>query len=150
DLDEAARQGGDAFVWILRSCVPAQLLWPLLVGIVIAQLLCGLATVTSASRLLYAFARDGGVPFARVLRQIHATYRTPVPAIWLVALASVAFTVWTPVYSTITAVCALLLYISYVLPTALGFVAWGRSWKSMGPWQLGRWYRPLALLAVAG
>jgi amino acid transporter len=47
-------------------------------------------------------------------------------------------------------VCTLLLYISYVLPTALGFLANGRSWTTMGPWQLGIWYRPLAVVAVLG
>ena len=31
--------------------------------IFIAQFLCGLATVTSASRMIFAFSRDGGLPF---------------------------------------------------------------------------------------
>jgi amino acid transporter len=150
DLEEAAHQGQDAFVWILRERLPELLCGPLLVGIVVAQYLCGLATVTSASRMLFAFARDGGVPYSEALRHINPTFRTPVLAIWVVALASVAFTIWTPAYETITAVCALLLYISYVLPTALGFFAWGRRWKSMGPWHLGMLYRPLALLAILG
>ena len=43
-----------------------------------------------------------------------------------------------------------MLYICYVLPTALGFFALGRSWRTMGPWHLGVWYRPLAVLAVLG
>jgi amino acid transporter len=150
NLEAAAMQGGDAFVRILRASLPELLTWPLLVGIVVAQLLCGLATVTSASRMLFAFARDGGVPFSSTLRQVNPTFRTPVLAIWTVAFASVAFTVWTPVYSTITAACVLFLYISYVLPTALGLLAWGRSWTTMGPWHLGIWYRPLALVAVLG
>jgi amino acid transporter len=42
------------------------------------------------------------------------------------------------------------LYISYVLPTAAGFFAYGRSWRQMGPWHLGPWYRPLAIVAVVG
>lgn len=150
DLEAAARQGGDAFVWILRQRLPEALVWPLLLALVLAQLLCGLATVTSASRMLFAFARDGGVPFAEGLRQVNPTFRTPVAAIWAVALASVAFTVWTPVYATITAVCALLLYISYAVPAALGFFALGRSWRTMGPWRLGVWYRPLTVVTVLG
>src|SRR5262249_60086496 len=46
--------------------------------------------------------------------------------------------------------CAVLLYVSYVLPTFLGLLAYGHRWTRMGPWQLGRWYRPLAVVAVAG
>src|SRR5262249_8000105 len=150
DLGEAADQREDAFVWVLRGVLPPGLTWPLLYGIVVAQYLCGLATVTSASRMLYAFARDGGVPFADTFRRVNPTFRTPVAAVWAVALAAVGFTVYPPAYPTITAVCALLLYVSYVLPIALGFLAYGRRWTRMGPWRLGAFYRPLALLAVLG
>jgi hypothetical protein len=66
-----------------------------------------------------------------------------------VSLVSIAFTVYTPVYSTITAVCVIYLYVSYVIPTALGLWAHGRTWKKMGPWQLGAWYKPLAAVSVA-
>jgi amino acid transporter len=98
--------------------------------------------------MAFAFARDGGLPFSAWVRHVSPTHRTPVYAIWLVAMAAVLFTIYTPVYVTITVVCTIFLYISYVLPIALGFVAYGRSWARLGPWQLGRWYRPFALLAV--
>jgi amino acid transporter len=118
------------------------------VGIALAQYLCGLATVTSASRMAYAFARDGGLPFSSAIRRVSPEHRTPVLAIWTTALGSIAFTVYTPVYSTIAAVCTIFLYLSYVIPTALGFFAHGRTWTTMGPWTLGRWYRPAALVSV--
>jgi amino acid transporter len=53
-------------------------------------------------------------------------------------------------YTTIAAVCVIFLYISYVLPVAAGFFAHGRTWTRMGPWHLGRWYRPLAVIAAIG
>src|SRR5580658_8442597 len=53
-------------------------------------------------------------------------------------------------YSTIAAVCVIFLYVSYVLPTAIGLAAYGRWWKDMGPWHLGRWFRPLAVVSVVG
>jgi amino acid transporter len=150
DLRAAAGQGGGAFVWIIEQALPAWLALPLFVAVLAAQYLCGLATVTSASRVLFSFSRDGGTPFSATFRRVHPTFRTPVAAVWAVALASVAFTVYTPVYSTITAVCVLFLYLSYVLPTALGALAYGRTWTRMGPWDLGGWYRPLAAVCVAG
>src|SRR5262249_7032476 len=51
---------------------------------------------------------------------------------------------------TISVVCAMFLYLSYSVPTALGLFAYGRSWTRMGPWDLGGMYRPLALLTVLG
>jgi amino acid transporter len=122
----------------------------LCVGIVVAQYLCGLATVTSASRMAYAFARDGGLPFSSAVRWVCPRRRSPAVAIWVVAAVSVLFTLHTPVYSTITAVCTIFLYVSYVLPAALGAWAYGRTWTAMGPWDLGRYYRPLAIISVAG
>jgi amino acid transporter len=71
-------------------------------------------------------------------------------AIWLVAAAAVLFTAYADAYSTIAAAAAVLLYISYVLPTAIGAVAYGRWWRQMGPWHLGRWFQPLAVVSVLG
>ena len=39
----------------------------------VAQLLCGLATVTSASRMIFAFSRDGGLPGSKALAKVSPT-----------------------------------------------------------------------------
>jgi amino acid transporter len=89
------------------------------------------------------------------MRRVDPRLGSPGPAIWAVAAGAIAFTgllsaVSASAYSTITTACTLFLYVSYVVPTALGFCAYGRSWTTMGPWNLGRYYRPLAVLCVAG
>src|SRR5262249_26988894 len=123
----------------------------LAVAIVVAQFFCGLATVTSASRIAYAFARDGGLPLSEWVRQVSPRYRTPAVAIWMVSLLSVGFVVYTPLYSTITAACTIFLYISYVIPTTLGLFAYGRSWTRMGPWRLSALgFRVLSVLSMLG
>jgi amino acid transporter len=147
DMNAAAQQGGTVFFWIMREVLSSRLAGAFFVGISIAQYLCGLATLTSASRMTYAFARDGGLPFSHGFRSVSPTHKTPAVAIWAVSIVAILFMVFIP-YTTIAAVCAVFLYISYVLPTAIGFFAHGRSWKTMGPWQIGRWYRPLAALSV--
>jgi amino acid transporter len=100
--------------------------------------------------MAFAFARDGGLPFSKAVRHVSPMFRTPPVAIWLVATAAVLFTVYAAAYATIAASAAVLLYISYVLPTAIGVIAYGRWWKEMGPWHLGRWFRPLAVVSVLG
>ena len=125
-----------------------QLAW--LLGSSLHSISVDLAAVTSASRMAFAFARDGGLPWSCHVRWVCPRRRSPAVAIWAVAMASVLFTLYTPVYATITAVCTIFLYISYVLPTALGAWTYGRTWTVMGPWKLGLWYRPLAVLSVVG
>ena len=149
-LPAAAAQGEGAFLSIMNNVLPRHLVIVLMTAIVLAQYLCGLATVTSASRMAFAFARDGGLPFARAVCWVCPRSHSPAIAIWTVAATSILFTIHTPVYATITAVCTIFLYISYVLPTVLGIWAYRRTWTEMGPWDLGAWYRPLAMLSVMG
>jgi amino acid transporter len=148
DPSAAAARGDQAFVGTMADCLPRWLYLVLCGAISIAQYLCGLATVTSASRMAFAFARDGGLPCSHWLRHVSPQYRTPHNAVWAVSVAAVLFTVYAEAYDTIAAASVVLLYVSYVLPTALGFLAYGRTWITMGPWHLGRWFRPLAVLSV--
>jgi amino acid transporter len=148
NMDEAASKGDQVFFWILQEVVPQPLRTVLSVGMIAAMYLCGLAMVTSTSRLAYGLARDGGLPFSTVLRRI-GSHHTPSAAIWAVAGVAALFAVAVP-YEASAAVCAIFLYLAYVLPTALGFWTHGRRWTRMGPWHLGRWYRPLAVVCVLG
>ena len=77
------------FYWTIDEVLPNWLAVALYMGIGMAQYLCGLATVTSASRVMYAFARDGGLPGSTKLRQVSDRYKTPVFAIWSVAILTV-------------------------------------------------------------
>ncbi len=148
DLGVAASKGAGSFGYILEQTVPQTPRLALLVLIAACQYLCGLATVTSTSRMTFAFARDGGLPCSKNLRSISPKYRTPVLAIWVVAILSVALTIYSPVYTTLAAVCAILLYVSYMLPIAAGFFAYQRSWTRMGVFNLGGWFRPIAIVCV--
>ena len=150
DLDKAAGQGSGAFFSIMDGVLPAPLKILLYLGIAVSQYLCGLACVTSASRMIFAFARDGGLPGSGALRAINPRFRTPVTAIWTASILSVLFTIYAPVYSTIAAVCTIFLYISYLLPVAAGLLAHRRSWVAMGPFDLGMGYRVAAVVCIIG
>jgi amino acid transporter len=148
DVAAGAAQGDRVVFWTMERVLPAWLVVACYVGIAVAQYLCGLATVTSASRMVYAFARDGGLPWSAGLARVSAAHRTPAAAIWAVGALAVLLTLHTPVYATLTAVSVVFLYVSYGLPVALGLAAHGRRWTRMGPWTLGRWYRPVSVTAV--
>ncbi len=150
DLREGIGQGENVFFFTMGKVLPQALCALLYLGCGVAQYLCGLATVTSSSRMVYAFARDGGLPLSSHLRQVSARYLTPVKAIWAVAILSVGFASFSKVYSTIAVVCTIFLYISYVLPITLGLFAYKRSWTKMGPWDLGGFFRVAATMAVMG
>jgi amino acid transporter len=149
DMDQAAKEGNNVFYFIMNSVLPKPLAVTLYINIGLAQYFCGLAGVTSASRMIYAFARDGGLPGSVWLRQVSPALRTPAAAVWTCALLTLSFMFWVP-YSAIAACGTVFIYISYVLPIFAGYLAYGRTWTKMGPWHMGRAYRPLAIISVVG
>jgi len=147
DMDAAAKQGWNVFFWALGQRVPLALRELLYALIFLSQVLCGLATVTSTSRMIYAFARDGGLPASRFLARVSPAYRTPNAAIWTGATLALLFVFgakWleaggTPVYTVVVSCTVIFLFFSFAIPIALGLVAYGGPrWPKMGPWNMGR------------
>lgn len=150
-LDAGAKQGYNVFLWLMNGSAMPDLLRKLLfIGIVLANYLCGLAALTSTSRMVYAFARDGGLPLSGWLKEVHATYRTPIPAILAAAVLIFAATLYAPAFTVLAAGSAVLLYISYIMPIAAGLLAEGRTWKHFGPFRLGTASKPVAALGIIG
>ena len=145
----AAKDGGNVFFNLMASLpISATFRDTLYVGIALANWLCSLACVTSTSRMIFAFSRDGGMP--RIFRHVSPKWRTPTGAIWLTVVLSVLVTLYSSAYLALSAGCAVFLYISYVMPVAAGFFAIGKSWNEFGPFKLGKLFKPLAVISVTG
>ena len=151
DTAAGAKEGFNSFFALFNNLpAPTFLKIILALGIVIANYICALAGMTSTSRMIYAFARDGGLPASKALAAIHPKHRTPVNAIWLTAVLSAAACYYSPFMFALAAGCALFLYISYAMPVAAGLFAEGNSWKEFGPFRLGAWSKPFALITIIG
>ena len=146
-----AKDGANAWFNLFNNLpAPTPLKDVLAICIVVANFICALAGLTSTSRMIFAFARDGGLPGSSLWRVVSPTWRTPVAAIWLGAVLSVAATLYSPAFAALAAGCALFLYVSYVMPIAAGMLAEGKTWTEFGPFRLGVWSKPLALISIAG
>ena len=114
-----------------------------------AMWFCGLSAVTWSSRIIYAFARDGGLPGSKFWRQVHAGHQTPAPAIWLCVVLGFLAAVYSGAYAVITSISTIGLYLSYIIPVWLHWRARGTAQELVpGPWRLGRWSRIVNLLAM--
>ncbi|MEU2064324.1 amino acid permease [Streptomyces sp. NPDC013455] len=122
----------------------------MLLVVIGAQLFCGMASVTANSRMIYAFSRDGALPFSRVWRTVGPRSRTPVAAVWLAVLAALAlglpYLVNSTAYAAVTSIAVIGLYIAYVIPTLLR-VRKGAAFER-GPWHLGRWSGVIGVVSV--
>ena len=151
DFAAAAKEGANVWFNLFNGLpCPDWLKNVLRVGISVSNYLCGLACVTSTSRMIFAFARDGGLPASGFLKHVSPTWRTPVPAVWTAAVLAVCATLYSPAYGALSAGCALFLYISYVMPIAAGLFAEGRSWTDFGPFTLKGMFKPFAVLSIIG
>ncbi len=151
DTAKAALNGSSVFFNLFAALpVPTPLKDLLYICIVLSNYLCALAGVTSLSRMIFAFSRDGGLPGHKIWRRVHQVYRTPVAAIWLGALLAFLSTLYSPAFGALAAGCAMFLYVSYTMPILAGIFSEGKSWTEFGPFRLGVLSKPIAILAVLG
>jgi amino acid transporter len=122
----------------------------LLLVVIVAQLFCGMSSVTANSRMIYAFSRDGALPFSAFWHRVNPRTRTPTNAIWLAAagalILGLPYLGNSTAYAAVTSIAVIGLYVAYVLPTFLR-LRLGSSFQR-GPWHLGRWSRPIGIIAV--
>src|SRR5215469_13050986 len=122
----------------------------LLVVVIVAQLFCGMSSVTTNSRMIYAFSRDGALPGSAFWHKVNPRTRTPTNGVWLAAVGAFILALpylWNSVaYYAVTSIAVIGLYVAYVLPTFLR-LRLGAAFKR-GPWHLGRWSRPIGIIAV--
>jgi amino acid transporter len=144
--------------------MPSWLKTLIYLGIFITQLLCGLATVTSASRMLFAFSRDNGMPVgSATLASVSPKYRTPVAAIWTASILEVLYVLavsFIPVaggadfslYFMVVNSTLIFLFLSFSIPLTLGMFAYGTAkWPTPGPWAMsGGLYKLVSFLSIIG
>jgi amino acid transporter len=150
DVQGTLDAGANAVVYIWTSALGQKWAELLLLVAVIAQLFCGTASVTSASRVLFAFSRDRAVPGHRLWRAVAAN-RVPTNAVSAIAVLAWALMLPTLVNGAVgylvgTSVAVIGLYISFALPIILRIRAGDRF--EAGAWSLGRHYRWISPLAV--
>ncbi|MGW3984967.1 amino acid permease [Streptomyces mirabilis] len=123
----------------------------LLLIVIVAQLFCGNAETAAASRMVFAFSRDEGIPFASTWRKVSTRTKTPVRAVWLSAGAALVLalpSLYSPTaYAAVTAINVIGITPAYAIPVYLRLRA-GDKFQP-GPWNLGRWSKPVGWTAVA-
>jgi amino acid transporter len=133
--------------------------------VTLAMWFCGLSCVTSTSRMIFAFARDNGMPLSPILAKVSRRYRTPAAAVWLAAALSLLLPClifllvalfparldFSKLYPAVTGISTIGLYLSYGIPLLLKVRATRRGvWtpRANGPWNLGRWSVPVNVIAL--
>ena len=158
-----AANADNGFIYVISQALGGTFGTAVLWLVTFAMWFCGLSSVTSFSRMMYAFSRDGGMPLSRQWSQISHKYRTPAKAIWLVVAMSFALALVDYIikqvnpntsYTTIaflTAVSVVGLYVAYGIPVLLKLRAQAQGRfqnRHLGPWRLGGWSKPINVISL--
>jgi amino acid transporter len=152
--EKAVTEGGGTVFAVFESAMGTGWVKFVLIIAVIGQLFCGMSCMTSASRMMYAFSRDGAVPGWRIWSRVNDN-RIPFNAVMVVAVAALVLTLpalkgnkdgVTVAFTAVVSIGVIGLYIAYVIPIWLRWKA-GASFE-VGPWNLGEKYKWMNLVAV--
>ncbi|KAL1760636.1 amino acid/polyamine transporter I [Schizophyllum commune] len=163
DYDAVANTStGQPVAQILLDAVGTDGAIVLMVIIIGCMYFCGTFSITSNSRMMYAFSRDGGIPggkwFAHVDKKwrhffafnSHEQRRSDLVSVWLACTLS--FILGLPslgsdvAFSAATSIATIGLYISYAIPVALRVM--NHKHFVRGPFHLGAFSFPVAIIAV--
>ncbi|KAF7333514.1 APC amino acid permease [Mycena venus] len=151
DLDHTlASETGQPVTQIFLDTVGENGAIVLMVIVIGAMFFCGTFSITSNSRMMFAFARDGGIPGHKFFNYVNTKWKSPIRTVWLACFLS--FCLGLPslgssvAFSAATSIATIGLYISYAIPIALRVVY--RDKFVRGPFHLGAFSYPVALSAV--
>ena len=117
----------------------------LILVVIVAQFFCGMSSITANSRMVYAFSRDGAVPFSDFWHHVSKGAHVPVRTAWFGAIG--AFILALPylyniaAYAAVTSIAVIGLYISYLTPVFLRRINPGAF--HAGPWVLSKTWGPI-------
>lgn len=109
------------------------------------------ANLTSASRMVYSFSRDGALPFSSYFYSMDEKFECPLRAIWLCVI--IAFLIGLPglgnqaVLGALFSLTATGLYSSYMIPILLRITV-SRNTFQPAEFNLGRWSTPIGVFSV--
>ena len=150
----AINTGGGGAVPIIETALSTGLAKLVLDISTIGQLFCGMGCVAAASRMVFAFSRDGAVPGHTLWRRLNK-HQTPTWSVLFVTGAALVLTLpaikgdkaGTPVaFIAVTQLTTIGLYVAYTIPV---FLRWRMGDRfEPGSWTLGRKYRWINLIAI--
>lgn len=112
----------------------------------------GSSCMLAASRVTYAYARDGMFPLSRWWKKVHPLTSTPVNAVWVNMVAGqllllLMFAGDTAI-GAVFSVNAISSFVAFTAPTLLK-ITYGRNTFVPGPWNLGPLSTPIGWVSVA-
>ncbi|OAD68859.1 hypothetical protein PHYBLDRAFT_149865 [Phycomyces blakesleeanus NRRL 1555(-)] len=112
-----------------------------LIFVMLSIFFCGSALTLGSSRMVYAFARDGAMPFSKQLHTLNPKTKSPVIAVWfnivVAGIVGLLYIINDTAFEAIVSLNTIGAQMSYLIPIVLRITV-SRTKFTPGPWHLGR------------
>ena len=122
----------------------------LLVAITFAFFACGMVTMATGARLVYAMSRNSRFPAHRLMRRVSPRTQTPIPATILMLAGGLVLMLALPGDALIQLITAstILPILLYTVTVILYLAVRGKLGRQEGAFDLGRFELPIAIAAL--
>ncbi|KAI0019842.1 putative amino acid permease [Xylariomycetidae sp. FL0641] len=123
-------------------------------ALIISTFFSTLGALASASRLIWAFARDDGLPFPQYFSHVDRRFGIPIRAlVWSAVIIMILGLInlgSTTAFNALVSLALLGQYTTYALPTIFILARRIRPGKNIpfGPWELGKWGIPVNIFTI--
>eukprot|EP00271_Cylindrocystis_brebissonii_P011515 TRINITY_DN29357_c0_g1_i1.p1 TRINITY_DN29357_c0_g1~~TRINITY_DN29357_c0_g1_i1.p1 ORF type:complete len:549 (-),score=86.21 TRINITY_DN29357_c0_g1_i1:1360-3006(-) len=123
----------------------------LLILMVVPLYAAGLSVALGASRAMFAFARDGAMPFSSFLKHVTSDSKVPLNAQWTIAILAILLGLpvfgSTVVFNAVVSITVVAWVGTYGVPIFFRLFTREEDFPH-GPFYLGRWSKPIGFLAL--
>ncbi|KAF2400509.1 amino acid transporter [Trichodelitschia bisporula] len=143
---------GQPFAAYLMQCLPQKIVMAVLSLTIIAGFFMGQGCMIAASRVTFAYARDGCFPLSRYWSHVNTRTRTPVNAVWFNVVIGILMLLLifggSVSIGALFSVGAIAAEVAFITPVFIRVFFVGNRFRP-GPWNLGRFSIPIGCVGIA-
>ncbi|KIV84901.1 hypothetical protein PV11_00650 [Exophiala sideris] len=152
DIDEVLGSDlGQPWASYLLQVLPQKTAMAMLALTIIAGFSMGQGCMIAASRVTFAYARDGCFPGSRWWSQVNPRTHTPVNAVWFNCTIGICLTLLlfggTETIGAIFSVAAVGAFVAFTIPITIRTFFVGNRFRR-GPWHLGKFSYPIGVAST--
>lgn len=143
---------GQPWAAYLLQVMPQNTALAILALTIICAFSMGQGCMVAASRVTFAYARDGCFPCSWWISRVNRHTQTPVNAVWFNTVIGILMTLLifggTVAIGAIFSIAAVAAFVAFTIPIFIRVFFVGNRFRP-GPWTLGRWSIPIGTMACA-
>lgn len=148
DIQETLNADVPAALYVIKSALGSTMYRFVTIFILLAQFTAGLSSQTVLIRILYAFSRDGGIPFSATWKYVSPRYDTPIYSVFLAGACTIFLCSRASYLPIITSLSTMGIYFSYVITLGAAQFSWEKLNCHRGPFNLGFMSRTVQIVSL--